>query len=185
MTPIPIELIDKYQSGKGKNKGVVEVEPWELKPMSEGEARVMTRQFLYVDGVEIEVCANENGKHFVRQVYWWIMHRQKNPAPERSNIINLQNADRLSTIRWSGYRFRLETILFSEDDVEVESILLPLAMPEDLVRDKSWFSGRILEEIQSGEYKPKQDDGAHIKLCVWLQRNSARLAAPKQQLNKY
>jgi len=95
MTPIPIELIDKYQSGKGKNKGVVEVEPWEeLEPMSEGEARVMTRQFLYVDGVEIEVCANENGKHFVRHnVYWWIMHRQKNPAPERSNIIiNLQNA---------------------------------------------------------------------------------------------
>jgi len=60
--------------------------------------------------------------------------------------------------------------LFSEDDVEVESILLPLAMFEDLVRDKSWFSGRILEEIQSGEYKPKQDDRAHIKLCVWLQR---------------
>jgi len=91
--PIPIELIDKYQSGREKNKGVVEVEPWEVKPMSEGEARVMTRQFLYVDGVEIEVCANENGKHFVRLCLLVDNAQTENPAPERSNIIiNLQNA---------------------------------------------------------------------------------------------
>ena len=176
--PIPVELVDKRQPCEGKNKGVVAVEPWEeLEPMPEGEARVMTRQFLDVDGVEIEVCNNENGKYFVRHnVYWWIVHRQKNPDPERNNIIvNFQHAvDRLPTIRWSGYRYRIETIMFSEDDMEVESILLPLAMFEDLMRNetKSYFTGKLLEEIQSGEYKSKQNDEARIKLGAWLQHNS-------------
>lgn len=173
--PIPIELVDN-QPDEGKNKGVVAVEPWEeLELMPEGEAREMTRQFLYVEGVEIEVCTNENGKYFVRHnVYWWIVHNQKNPDPERSNIIlNFQQAvDRLPTIRWSGHKYRFETIVFSEDDVEVESVLLPLAMFEDLMRYKSNFRGKLLEEIQSGEYKSKPEDTAHIKLCAWLQRNS-------------
>jgi len=86
--------------------------------MSEGEARVMTRQFLYVDGVEIEVCANENGKHFVKAMRLLVDNAQTEKSCSRAFniIINLQNG-RLSTIRWSGYRFRLETILFSEDDV--------------------------------------------------------------------
>jgi hypothetical protein len=176
--PIPIELVDRHQPGELKRKDVVEVELWEgLKPMPEGEARVMTRQFLYADGIEIEVCINENGKYFVRHnVYWWIEYGQKNPDPERDCIIiNLQRAvDRLPTIKWSGYRFRLETIVFSEDDVEVESILLPLAMFEDLMKNMSKFrlSDELREEIQSGEYKSKPDDMASIKLCASLQRNS-------------
>ena len=107
--------------------------------LPEGEAREMTRQFLDVDGVEVEVCNNENGKHFVRHnVYWWIVYGQKTPDTEGHWLIEeLQNAvDNLPTIRWSGYRFRFETIVFSEDDVEVESILLPLAMFENLMRDE-------------------------------------------------
>ncbi|MBD1935479.1 MULTISPECIES: GIY-YIG nuclease family protein [Cyanophyceae] len=177
--PIPIELTNHPQTVKPQRKDVVEVELWEeLEPMPEGEARVMTRQFLDVDGIEIEVCTNANGKHFVRHnVYWWITYGQKNPDPQRDNIIlNLQNAvDRLPTIRWSGYRFRLETILFSEDDVEVESILLPVGMFEDLMKDTSKFSGlseKVREEIKSGEYKFQPNENANIKLCVWLQRNS-------------
>ena len=174
--PIPLELIDKHQPCQGKNKSLVEVEPWEeLEPMPEGEPREMTRQFLDVDGVEVEVCTNANSKHFVRHnVYWWITHNQKNPDPERSNIIEkFQNVvDRLPSIRWSGYRFRLETIVFSEDDVEVESILLPLAMFQDLMRDTSSFGRQQLEAIQSVEYKFKPDDSASMKLCAWLQRNS-------------
>ncbi|BAY60764.1 hypothetical protein NIES22_08240 [Calothrix brevissima NIES-22] len=127
--------------------------------------------------MEVEVCANENGKHFVRHnVYWWIEHKHKNPDPKYDCILqNLKNAvDRLPTIRWSGYRFRLETIVFSEDDVEVESVLLPLAMFEDLMRGNldSRFNAKLIEEIKSGEYKPKLDDSKNIKLCVWLQSNS-------------
>lgn len=176
--PIPVELVDRHQPDESKCKDVVEVELWEeLESMPEGEARVMTRQFLYVDGIEIEVCINENGKYFVRHnLYWWINRGQKNPDPERNCIIsNLQSAvDRLATIKWSGYRFRLETIVFSEDDVEVESILLPLAMFEDLMKDTSKFniSDDLREEIQSGEYKSKPDDHTNIKLCAWLQGNS-------------
>lgn len=177
--PIPIELVAQHQLGEQKHKNVVEVKLWEeLEPMPEGEARVMTRQFLDVEGIEIEVCTNTNGKYFVmHNLYWWINHGNKNPSPEASNIVlNLQQAvDRLPTIRWSGYRFKLETIVFSEDDVEVESILLPFAMFEDLMKDISRFSSiskQIREEIQSGEYKPKPNDNASIKLCVWLQRNS-------------
>lgn len=128
--PIPLELTVKHQPSKQKHKDFIEVEPWEeLEPMPEGEAREMTRQFLYVDGVEIEICTNGNGKHFVRHnVYWWIVFKGKNPV----------------------------------------------AMFEDFIKNgvKSWYGGEILKEIQSGEYKSKQDDGAHIKLGAWLQHNS-------------
>ncbi|MCC5665094.1 GIY-YIG nuclease family protein [Nostoc sp. CHAB 5784] len=178
--PIPLKLVEKHHLGEGKYKDVDEVEPWEeLEPMAEGDVRVMNRQFLYVDNVEIEVCTSENGKHFVRHnVYWWIMHGRKNPDLEHDHIIRIlqSEVDRLPSIRWFGYRFRLETILFNEDDVEVETMLLPLAMFEDLMRDrdklKSMFSAKLIEEIQSGEYKSKPDDQANMKLCIWLQRNS-------------
>jgi hypothetical protein len=142
--------------------------------MAEGEARIMTRQFLYVDDLEIEVCANANGKHFVRHnVYWWIEHQQKNPnLPLDTIIIWLQEAlNRLPTIRWSGQKFRLETIIFSEDDMEAESILLPLGMFEDLMKNKSRF-GLDIEIILNGESKLTPKHPARIKLCVWLQSNS-------------
>ncbi len=46
---------------------------------------------------------------------------QKGSLPKCSCIYYLQQAvDKLPTIRWSGYRFRLETIVFSEDDVEAD-----------------------------------------------------------------
>ena len=159
-------------------RSIVAVEPWEeLEPMPEGEPRIMTRQFLHVDGVEVEVCDNDNGKHFVRHnVYWWIMHDRKNPDPERQSVIeNLQSAvDALPTIRWSGYRYRLETIVFSEDDVEVESILLPLAMFEDLMRGAVTriFTQSQAEEVRSGQYTAKPVDPMRVKLCAWLQHNS-------------
>ena len=175
--PIPIQLIGKLPARNGNNKSVVEVEPWEeLEPMPEGEVREMNRQFLDVDGVEVEVCTNDNGKHFIRHhVYWWIWQGNKNPDMERNCVLeNLQRTiNRLPSIRWIGYKFRLETIIFNEDDVEVESILLPLAMFEDLIKDaKSFCSNKVLQEIESGEYKPKPEDSRGIKLCVWLQHNS-------------
>ncbi|QIR39600.1 GIY-YIG nuclease family protein [Tolypothrix sp. PCC 7910] len=175
--PIPIELVDKKYQSNSNRQDVIEVEPWEgLELMAEGEARVMTRQFIYVDDVEIEICTSENVKHFVRHnVYWWLIYGNKNPDQGRNNIIeNLKNAvEILPTIRWCGYRFRVETIVFSEDEMEVESILLPLTMFEDLIRNvKSSIAGKVLEEIKSGEYKSKPDAKAYIKLCVWLQSNS-------------
>ncbi|PSM49732.1 excinuclease ABC subunit C [Chroococcidiopsis sp. CCALA 051] len=175
--PIPLELASNLQLCQGNNKNVVEVEPWEeLEPMPEGEARVMSRQFLYVNDVEVEVCTNRNGKYFVRHnVYWWIEHRQKNPHPQYNCIIdNLKAAvNRLPTIRWAGYKFRFETIFFKEDDVEVEdTLLLPLAMFEELIKDILRFRSPLKETIQSGEYQPQTNDEASIKLCVWLQHNS-------------
>lgn len=179
--PIPVECVAQNQSNNPNpnSQDITEVKSREeLEPMPEGEVRVMTRQFLDVDGIEIEVCINKNGKYFVRHnAYWWINHGNKNPDPERNCVIlNLQSAvDRLPTIRWSGYKFRLETIVFSEDDVEVESILLPLAMFEDLMKDISRFSSisdQRREEIKNGEYKPMPHDHVSLKFCAWLQRNS-------------
>ena len=81
--------------------------------------------------------------------------------------------DLLPTIRWAGYKFRFQPIVFSEDDMESESILLPLAMFEDFLKEAKLVSPpMILEEIQSGEYKSKLEDSKAVKLCVWLQRNS-------------
>lgn len=181
--PIPIEFFNQTQLTKFNQKDTKEKELWEeLEPMPEGKARVMNRQFLEVNGVEIEVCLNENGKYFVRHnLYWWIRHGDKNPDLDRNCVIlNLQNAvKRLPTIRWSGYKFRLETIVFSEDDVEVDSILLPFGMFEDLIRDTSeWTSEQLREEIKSGKYQLKPEANAYIKLCVWLQCNSLSSLLP-------
>ncbi|XZF65860.1 MAG: GIY-YIG nuclease family protein [Gloeotrichia echinulata DVL01] len=174
--PIPVENVYKKQFINSNSKNTVEVEPWEeLEPMAEGEVRVMTRQFVYVDDVEIEVCFNENSKQFVRHnVYWWIIYNDKNPDPERSSVISnfKHGINRLPSIRWSGYRFRFETIMFSEDDVEVDSLLLPLAMFEDLMKDKSRFNSQELEKILKGEYQPLDSGRRSIKLFVWLQSNS-------------
>ncbi|MBD2197765.1 MULTISPECIES: GIY-YIG nuclease family protein [Calothrix] len=176
--PIPIELVDKKSQSNSNRQDVIEVEPWEeLEPMADSESRIMTRQFLYADDVEIEVCTSENGKHFVRHnVYWWIEHNNKNPDPKYNCVVeNLKRmVDRLPTIRWCGYKFRFETVVFNEDEIEIESIMLPLAMFEDLMRGNldSRFNAKLIEEIKSGEYKPKADDSKNIKLCVWLQSNS-------------
>ncbi len=182
--PIPMKFISKLPASNGNNKSVVEVEPWEeLEPMPEGEVREMNRQFLNIDGVEIEVCTNENEKHFVRHnVYWWISQGQKNPDLERNCVIeNLQRMiDRLPTIRWSGYKFRLETVAFSEDDVEFEGLLLPLAMFEDLMKEaKSFCSGKLLQEIESGEYKSKLEDSRSVKICVWLRQHNSLVSLLK------
>lgn len=176
--PIPMQFIDKLPASNGNNKSsVVEVEPWEeLEPMPEGEVREMNRQFLDVDGVEVEVCTSENGKHFVRHnVYWWINYGSKNhQLLERNGVIeNINQAiDRLRTIRWSGYKFRIENIAFSKDDMEVESILLPLEMFENLMKDTKSKWGINPQEIENGEYKSKPKDLPGLKLCVWLQHNS-------------
>lgn len=174
--PIPMTPIDKSLLLEGNNKSVAEIEPWEeLEPMPEGEAKIMKRQFLHLDGVEVEICTNTNGKYFVRHnVYWWIRYRQKNPDPHRDGVIeNLKkDVDRLPTIKWSGYKFRLETIVFDEDDVEVESVLLPLPMFEDLLKNEIKLYSNILEKIQNGEYKPKPDGERNIIIYAWLQTNS-------------
>ncbi|MEH2075756.1 MAG: GIY-YIG nuclease family protein [Nostoc sp.] len=175
--PIPVENVYKNKSINDNCKNTVEVEPWEeLEPMPEGGARVMNRTFFYANDVEIEVCANENGKYFIRHnLYLWIMYTKKNSdVPNEITIRRLQDEiDRLPTIRWSGYRFRYETIRFSEDDVEVDSLLLPLAMFEDLMKDKYGIHNtKVLEEIKKGEYKSKPDDSERIKLFAWLQSNS-------------
>jgi predicted GIY-YIG superfamily endonuclease len=175
--PIPMKFIDKLPISDGNNKSVVEIEPWEeLEPMPEGEVREMNRQFLDIDGVEVEVCTNENGKHFVRHnVYWWIRYNKKNPPLLEHNgaIEDLKQAiDRLPTIRWSGYKFRIENIGFCKDDMEVECVLLPLEMFENVMKNtKSIWSGK-LQEIESGEYKSKPEDLPGLKLCAWLQHSS-------------
>ncbi|MEH2024541.1 GIY-YIG nuclease family protein [Nostoc sp.] len=175
--PIPIELVDKHEAIKGKKKGVIEFESWEeLEPMSEGEARVMNRKFVYVNDVEIEVCVNDNGKYFVRHnLYLWIMYQKKNSdVPNDITIKRFQDEiDRLPTIRWSGYRFRYETIRFSEDDAEVDSLLVPLAMFEDLMKENyGVHNTNLIEEIKKGEYISKPNDSERIKLFAWLQSNS-------------
>ncbi|WP_200892361.1 GIY-YIG nuclease family protein [Aliterella atlantica] len=175
--PIPMEFASKSQLCNGNNKSVIEIEPWEeLEPMAEGEVRVMNRQFLHVDGVEVEICTDDKGRYFVRHnVYWWITQGNKNPNIERDCVVDVLKrlVEGLPTIRWCGYRFRLETIFFSEDDVEVRSILLPLEMFEDLMKHpNSMFAGKLLQEIASGEYKPKPEDSRCIKMCLWLKQNS-------------
>lgn len=64
--------------------------------------------------------------------------------------------------------------MFSEDDVEVESVLLPLAMFEDLIRDitKLMFTGALLEEVKNGKYQTQPNDGLSKKIGAWLYCNS-------------
>ncbi|BAZ16006.1 hypothetical protein NIES4071_78790 [Calothrix sp. NIES-4071] len=45
-------------------------------------------------------------------------------------------------------------------------------MFEDLLKNDIKPSGKLLEEIQNGEYKSKPDDERNIKIYAWLQKNS-------------
>ena len=46
-------------------------------------------------------------------------------------------------------------------------------MFEDLMKEKSRFgAGKLLQEIENGEYKSKQYNQVNINICGWLQRNS-------------
>ena len=57
---------------------------------------VMQRHFFDLGNVEVEVCTDEKNKHFVRHhVYWYIVHRNKNPNPVSNCII--QNLDTIRT----------------------------------------------------------------------------------------
>jgi len=174
--PIPMTPINESLLDEGNNKSVVKIEPWEeLEPMPEGEPRIMNRQFIHIDEVEVEICTNTNGKYFVRHnLYWWIMYGKTNPDPVSNCVIqNLESAvNRLPSIRWSGYKFKFETIIFNEDDFDVEGVLIPLSMFEDLLKNERKPSGKILEEIKNGTYKSKPDDQKDIKISTWLYQNA-------------
>ena len=87
---------------------------------------VMQRHFLDLGNVVVEVCTDVKKRHFVRHnVYWYIVHRNKNPDPISNCII--QNLDTmannsLETVRWVGYQFKFEKVFFEEDDMEVETV---------------------------------------------------------------
>lgn len=106
--------------------------------------RMLKRHLTTVDDVEIEICLDINGRKFVRHhLYWSIVHRTKNPDPVKNHVIDnlkIMVNNHLSTVRWAGYEFKLERIRF-DDGMEVETVLLPLKMFEDLmlyhVRDYS------------------------------------------------
>ncbi|MGG6294981.1 GIY-YIG nuclease family protein [Leptolyngbya sp. AN02str] len=102
----------------------------------------MNRAFFHVDGVEIEVCWDENNRPFVRHhLVWKIceMGRDKGLAltdRERESVVsNLQLIAnrRLETIRWVGYQFQFEPVAFDEE-IETEAVLVPLAMFEDIIK---------------------------------------------------
>lgn len=107
--------------------------------MSNEMARLMHRTFLDVAGVEVEVYTDESlGKHYVRHhLYWKIAHGRQNPDPVKNCIItnlDLMINNRLSTIRWVGYRFEFETVAFADENMTIEAVMLPLAMFEEFMR---------------------------------------------------
>lgn len=99
---------------------------------------IMQRHFFDLGNVEVEVCTDEKKRHFVRHnVYWYIVHKNKNPDPISNCIIkNLDTMtnNRLETVRWVGYQFKFENVLFEEDNMEVETVLIPIKMFEAFMR---------------------------------------------------
>ncbi len=68
--------------------------------------------------------------------------------------------NRLSTINWSGYQFKLEKICF-EDGMEVETALIPLQMFEDFIHYQANNRGN------SPDYEC-------TRLAHWLKNNSLK-----------
>ena len=125
-------------------------------------SKSLQRTFLNIDGIEVEICTDSKNRHYVRHhLLWLIVYRKRDPNPEYDAIItNLGNfANRQTTIRWMGYPFRFERIYFEEDDMELEAVLLPLALFESIIRQES--TGR------NPDKQPPRDDCT--KLGQWLE----------------
>ena len=124
--------------------------------------KFLQRTFLDIDGIEVEICTDSKNRHYVRHhLLWLIVHRHRNPDPNYNSVItNLENfANReVKTIRWVGYPFRFERIYFEEDDMELEAVLLPLALFESIIRQVS--------AERNPNKQPPQDDCT--KLGQWL-----------------
>lgn len=107
--------------------------------MSIETARQMHRTFLDVLGVEVEICTDESlSKHYIRHhLYWKIVYNKRNPDPVKECIVTnleLMINQRLSTVRWVGYRFEFETVAFTDENMTIEAVMLPLAMFEEFMR---------------------------------------------------
>ena len=71
---------------------------------------VIQRNFFNLGNVEVEVCTDIKYRHFIRHnVYWCIVHRNKNPDPVYNCIIknlDIMANNRLETVKWAGYQFK-------------------------------------------------------------------------------
>lgn len=124
---------------------------------------VMQRYFLDLDNVELEVCTDTKQRYFVRHnVYWYIAHGNKNPHPVYNCII--KNLDTMAnntveTVKWAGYQFKFEKIIFEEDNMEVETVLIPIKIFEDFIR------------YHTKNYKATPRDNLCTRLGNWLENN--------------
>jgi hypothetical protein len=123
----------------------------------------LKRSFHTVTNIELEICIDDNNKKFVRHhTYWYIVHEKKNPDPIYNCVIdNLEILvnHRLKTIKWSGYKFEFETVIF-DDGMKVEAVLIPINMFEDFI------------SYQSTNYREKPPDNQCTRLAKWLENNS-------------
>ncbi|MEB3281580.1 MAG: hypothetical protein VKK42_21930 [Lyngbya sp.] len=124
----------------------------------------LKRCFLNIKDIEIEVCQDVRGIYFVRHhIYWSIAYGKKNPDLERNCVIyNLELLvnNRLSTVKWAGYKFQLEKVCF-DDGMEVDTILIPLQMFADFIGYHANNRGNA-------------PDYECTRLVHWLQDNSLK-----------
>lgn len=126
------------------------------------------RFFLNIKDIEIEVCQDIRDIYFVRHhTYWYIADGKKNPDLERDCVISnleIMVNNRLSTVKWAGYQFKLENVCF-DDGMEVDTILIPLEMFEDFIR------------YHGNNYRGNPPDNECTRLGNWLKDNSLKKLA--------
>jgi hypothetical protein len=122
---------------------------------------ILQRFFMNPANVEVEICTDTDGKHFVRHhIYWCIVHANKNPVYNCViDNLKIMTNNRLSTVKWAGHDFQFKRIAF-EDGMEVEAVLLPLKMFEDFIR------------FQSKNYRGEPPDNECTQLGRWLGSSS-------------
>ncbi|MEP1080041.1 GIY-YIG nuclease family protein [Leptolyngbya sp. PL-A3] len=133
--------------------------------LDEVTPRKMERQFLTIEGVEVEVCSDcSTGRKFIRHhLAWRMLFNERNPDFERANVIGnlkIYTNHRLSTVRWTGFDFKIERVAFIDDDMETDVVLLPLALFEDMIR------------YEYNQRKTHQQDQDCVKLGGWLEKNA-------------
>ena len=64
--------------------------------------------------------------------------------------------NRLETVRWVGYQFNFENVLFEQDNMEVETVLIPIKMFEEFMR------------YHTADYQGTPPDNLCTKLGNWL-----------------
>lgn len=176
-------------------------ETWsELEELMDGEVRKLQGIMVYPEeGLEVEILKAENGRYFVRELTAALFLRNTlssnlvTPQGElnqqtANQLVGLISgyANSLQSMKWKGYRWRVEKVFIQWSDVDIEtySCLVPLSCFCDMIVDQcskqAWSeeqwnktaSTSYTEMLTAGDWKHYNMRAVCLYKFLALQKNT-------------